>query len=598
MIMKKTLLFLAACLSLACFCSCNPEDQKENDGPVTTETPAYYLSSDLTETIVLAEGRSKSVKLNVKTNDIGSANNLTFTIKADMSLVADYNEANSTDCVAMPASCYSFDKTDLSVSRYGTSSTTGTLKITANELEQGKTYLLPVTIGSVTGGEYKLTETPNVYVLLQAAEEITEQPDVDITAGLVDDECKPADESKTPDYTINSLEDMKNLRNNLKSGATTYVVLNADVDMSSVTDWTPLFSAFNEDGTDLIEFNGKGHTISNFTCSAGSYRSFFGFLSGRVYDVTFENASVDGTADGGSQPCGIIAGYGGNKTGNSKCFIYDVNVSGEVTAKAGGVGGLVGVAVNAIVKRCSFDGSITNNGRRQGGIVGYHNVQVDGAFLRIEDCWSAGTISGTQQVAGILGQTQYDNGKNGLNTGASVIRNCYSTMTVEATRNAGGICGSCSYGGSYHDTELEITKDMVIGCIAWNDRIEATGTTTGNYSSASVVGYCNIYQYFQNCYRKSDMDFKCPVDQLADDGKTVAQEDAFSITPVDQENSAPDLSMLTGTALDDTCAYSYQYAYPYHGKAAEAGSTVSSLARQLKWNEAVWDLSGELPVLK
>ncbi len=583
---------------MASICSCNPEEQKEQNTPIEAVIPAYYLSSDFDETLVLAEGRSKTIKLNVKTDTIGSESNLTFNIKADMNLVDAYNEMNSTECVEMPSSCYSFDKTELAVARYGKSSTTGTLKITANNLEQGKTYLLPVAISSVTGGEYKLTETPNVYVLLEAAVVEDVQPDVDITAGLVDDKCQPADASKTPDYVISNLEDLKNLRNNLKEGATTYVVLEADIDMSSVTDWTPLFNKFNTDGTDLIEFNGKGHTISNFTCSAGSYRSFFGFLSGRVYDVNFENASVDGTADNGSQPCGIIAGYGGNKDGNSKCAIYDVNVTGDVTAKAGGVGGLVGVAVNAIVKRCSFDGTIVNSGRRQGGIVGYHNVQVEGAYLRIEDCWSAGSITGTQQVAGIIGQTQFETGKSGLSVGASVVRNCYSTMAVEAGRNAGGICGSCSYGGSYDKTELEITKDMIIGCIAWNDKVEATGTTTGNYSSSPVVGYCNIYQYFKDCWHKLDMDFICPVDQLGEDGKTVSQEDAFSITMLDQENSSPDLSLVTGTAEDATCTYLYKYAYPYHGKAAEAGATVSSLAKMLKWNENVWDLSGELPVLK
>jgi hypothetical protein len=36
---------------------------------------------------------------------------------------------------------------------------------------------------------------------------------------------------------------------------------------------------------------------------------------------------------------------------------------------------------------------------------------------------------------------------------------------------------------------------------------------------------------------------------------------------------------------------------PYHGKAAPAGSTVSSVARTLGWSETVWDLSGAVPVL-
>ena len=245
------------------------------------------------------------------------------------------------------------------------------------------------------------------------------------------------------------------------------------------------------------------------------------------------------------------------------------------------------IAQDIFVKRCSFDGTIDNAGRRQGGIVGYHNVQIADAYLRIEDCWTAGSITGQQQVAGILGQTQLETGKSGNKTRASLIKNCYSRMAVTADRNAGGICGSCSYGGTYHDTQLDIQKDMVIGCIAWNEKVEAKKTATGNYSSAPVVGYCNKYQYFQNCWRKADMDFKCPV--------TDAE---FSITAVDQENSSPDMPMLGGTVEDPECTYGYKYAYPYHGKAAAAGATVSSVAKQLKWNQNVWDLSGEYPVLK
>ena len=83
------------------------------------------------------------------------------------------------------------------------------------------------------------------------------------------------------------------------------------------------------------------------------------------------------------------------------------------------------------------------------------------------------------------------------------------------------------------------------------------------------------------------MDFICPVT----DAK-------FSITAVDQENSSPDMPMLGGTVEDSECTYGYKYAYPYHGKAAAAGATVSSVAKQLKWNQNVWDLSGEYPVLK
>ena len=594
--MKKIFFALSALLVAAVSCT-----EKEPAGQDEIAPATYYLVSNQTEVATLAENRSKDVNLNVKTREaVGGPSNLTFTLKTDLAQVDAYNTANGTDYLPMPADAFSFEKPSVSVVRFGTNSTTTKVTLKANGIEAGKTYVLPVTIDEVTGGEYKIDETAcTVYLLLALYSENAgggDQPEVDITAGLYDDPCLPADETKTPDLVIKTVEDMLKLPTIIVDGEIKYAVLEADVDMSSVKDWQALNTV--SPYTKGLEFNGNGHTIKNFSCNQGAYRSFFGIMYGKCYDVKFENAVIDGTAGEGTQPCGVIAGYAGNKTGKSWAVIHDVEATGTITAKAGGVGGLVGVAVNLVMKRSSFSGNIENNGRRMGGLVGYHNCQEEGNYLRIEDCWTAGSITGVQNIGGIVGQTQYDNGKNGFNVKASIVRNCYSTMSVTANQNAGGIAGGCSYGGSYADLELDITKEMIIGNIAWNDKVESLKATTGNYSSSPVVGYANIYQYFVNNYRKADMSFIAPIDQLGDDGKTVVKEDAFSIVAEDQDNTSPQLSLYTGTTLDSNCKNPYKYYYPYHGKAAPAGATVSSLAKQLKWDETVWDLSGNLPVLK
>ena len=36
----------------------------------------------------------------------------------------------------------------------------------------------------------------------------------------------------------------------------------------------------------------------------------------------------------------------------------------------------------------------------------------------------------------------------------------------------------------------------------------------------------------------------------------------------------------------------------YHGKAAAADATISSVAKTLGWDETVWNLSGDVPTLK
>lgn len=584
--MKK--IFFALSAFLAAVVSCTEKDPAEQ---YDLNPATYYLVSNQTEAASLAENRSKDVNINVKAREtVGGPTNLTFSMKADLSLVDAYNSANGTDYLPMPPEAYSFEKPSVIVMRYGLNSTTAKLTLKASGIEAGKTYVLPVTIDEVTGGEYKLDETARtVYLLLTLYSENPgtgdgEQTQPDITEGLYDDPCLPADESRTPDLVIKTVEDMLKLPGILVDGEIKYAVLEADIDMSSVKDWQPLNSV--SPYTKGLELNGKGHTISNFSCSQGAYRSFFGIMYGKCYDVKFENAVIDGTANEGSQPCGVVAGYAGNKSGHTYAVIHDVEATGTITAKAGGVGGLVGVAVNLIMKRCSFSGNIENNGRRMGGLVGYHNCQEMDNYLRIEDSWSAGSITGVQNIGGIIGQTQYNNGSTGYNTKASVIRHCYSTMAVTANQNAGGIAGGCSYGGTYATSELDITKDMVIGNIAWNEKVEAKVTTTGNYSSGAVVGFCNIYQYFVDCYRKPNFSLICPV------------TDSNPVTVLDQANTSPTFTLYTGTVADDSCPYSYQHAYPYHGKEAPAGSTVSSLAKQLKWDETVWDLSGDLPVLK
>ena len=40
------------------------------------------------------------------------------------------------------------------------------------------------------------------------------------------------------------------------------------------------------------------------------------------------------------------------------------------------------------------------------------------------------------------------------------------------------------------------------------------------------------------------------------------------------------------------------FKFAYHGKAAEAGATLTSVAKKLGWPENVWDFSEDMPKLK
>jgi hypothetical protein len=80
----------------------------------------------------------------------------------------------------------------------------------------------------------------------------------------------------------------------------------------------------------------------------------------------------------------------------------------------------------------------------------------------------------------------------------------------------------------------------------------------------AVIGSLEKSGEYSACVRKSD---------LAVTGSSVALADQDDLTTVSASTA-------------------------YHGKAAAADATASSVAKTLGWDEAIWDLSGAVPALK
>ena len=40
------------------------------------------------------------------------------------------------------------------------------------------------------------------------------------------------------------------------------------------------------------------------------------------------------------------------------------------------------------------------------------------------------------------------------------------------------------------------------------------------------------------------------------------------------------------------------YNYPYHGKAAASGATLTQVAQSLGWSASIWNFSGEVPTIR
>ena len=208
-------------------------------------------------------------------------------------------------------------------------------------------------------------------------------------------------------WVITTAEQLGYMKDDLAAGEKRWFKLGADIDMAGL-DWEPLNAASPYDKE--IDFDGDGHTIFNFTCSAASYPSFFGVLFGKCHDVTFKNALINASTKG----CGILGGYGG--TGGKPCEVDRVHVQGSVISTAGNnVGGMFGTARECTITNSSADVAIDSKGQLVGGLFGADA----GNGVLVRDCWTSGTVITTSSVAGgICGDL--------VATGSSIM-NCYST---------------------------------------------------------------------------------------------------------------------------------------------------------------------------
>ena len=471
---------------------------------------------------------------------------MNFSFKADPDLVARYNSANGTDFQMCPGSAYEFVTNEVMMPRYGKSSTTAKVKVTASGLEEGVNYILPVTIDKATGTDnWEVADTLAAYVLLCRS---------------TFDPFAPGTESNP--YEIATVDDLRAMGGQMIEGSLVYFRLVNDIDMSGVTDWVPAnklepFKKFN--------FDGGGHTISNFTGTT----SLFGAVTGKLHDLTVSDAKIVNA----SGPVGIIGAYGG--TQDDAVEVSHVYVSGKLENKvAHGTGGLFGVIINATIDACSADVTIVSTKYDSGGIYGYDNTQGPKRSV-VSNCWTAGDISGNRMVGGIAG-----NAANNATYSDVVIRNCYSTAKVHAQFKYGGIVGDAAQGlktGEGLDLKNHVEK-----CIAWNESIYSDVADESVHSSAgAIVGFTSIRNYLSDCVRKADLVFSdCP-------------GNAFNVL-YDQENASPDSPLKESVQSTGSTNYNY----PYHGKAAAKGATASQVAKTLGWDESVWDLSGNLPFFK
>ncbi len=375
-------------------------------------------------------------------------------------------------------------------------------------------------------------------------------------------------------YILRTAEDLVGMSSKLTS-TLQYFAMTQDIDMSDVSQWIEITNSTP------IDFNGNDRTIRNFKCNSGQYRGFIRILNGKIHNTNFTNAEIDGSTGESLQACGIVCGYCGNKAASVSGHIENVFVQGTVKGAANGVGGVVGILGNGSLNKCGANVSVSNTADSgTGGLVGMDIGGSESKKVSITHCWTSGEVNGgMQRIGGIIGALHYrTKSTEAHSTNIFTISHCYSSATVNGGRNVGGIVGNIWECQSLSKVEK---------CIAWNPSITATATSGNVYSSGAIAGVSRNRQLLSDCYRRADMAFSCTYSDIN-----------FSITLKDQENIGPSPMPKLSYSGPTGGESEHGYIYPYHGKSADSGASISSVAKELSWDETIWDLSGDVPVIK
>ena len=523
--------------------SCNEDvtrqigtDMKGVLGVVAFESGAQL---DEVSTYEVGKRQVKNISLKAYAEEVSGVA-LKVTFGTDAALVDAYNAANGTNYEILPGEAFSFGESDVLMPRFNVYSAESKLTLIGQGCEEDVFYLLPVTLAKVVGTEnYEISETTGViYFLMKVL------PSSKGTG------------TKADPFLITELSDITTMNEKLIPGEQIYFKMEADIDMTPVTSWAALNTAAPYDKA--VYFDGNGHTISNFTAEGGSYTSFFGIVNGTVENVTFDNASISSTTAG----AGVVGGYAG--TTDVEAHIKNVKILNSTVINTGQhAGALCGRTTDSVIENVYVENCTVSSARYAGFIASCDAKPGKKPGATIKNCYvKGGSVTAAQQTGGIVGMFEHE---------SSVI-NCGVSGDVLGNFGIGGIMGRAHGAGKLTTVE---------NCFFWGKKIWCSALTPGDnthYSSGGIVGTAIASAApftFKNCIRRADIEF----------------QDYTDINPALVDSSDIENGATTADAANNA------YNYPWNGRTSTAANA-SAAAKELGWDETIWDLSGDEPKLK
>jgi len=331
------------------------------------------------------------------------------------------------------------------------------------------------------------------------------------------------------DFNIDSLDDLLAFASDVNGGdnfSGKVVELNTDIDLHGIT-WTPLASFAGE-------FDGNGHTISNFKIDATSARGgFFNIIEAgegeRVHDLTLS----DVTATVGNNRFGTLA----NSVQGIVNRVTVKNVTVTTTHTGAWVGGMCAFMSWPWMNDCTVE-NLTVNAAAGADLIGgfacilqknsnmvFDNLDVKGFKVTVADTDSSGC-----GVGGFVVQTQrgWEHPKvtncdvSGIDITASGLvdvggfiawpgahttaENCTTQGKIDVT---GVTDGNCFAGGFFGNLgwncDLGNKGHNVINCTADVDITTKVAPAGGFVGSATVSNNNSMYAEFTNCEAKGDI---------------------------------------------------------------------------------------------
>lgn len=282
-------------------------------------------------------------------------------------------------------------------------------------------------------------------------------------------------------YKIATVNDLQKLRTVWRSNSGKYFIVTRDINLSSVTNFTPL-PEFK--GT----LDGNNKKILNLRMDRSqiqydNYASLFTYIhrGGVVKNLGFENVAIKG-----NRKAAALASYNYGTVDN--CYVTGqvsmtasygytgglvaMSWTGSIiknsysTARVSGKcysGGLVGGMYKATVENSYSSGSVVN--KYAGGLVGLMSSGV------IRQSYATGSVSGKSYVGGLVGLVN--------NNPASIIENCYSSGSVSASWIGGGLVG---------DLRDKVKNSYSSGSVvSKQSRVDRLGVLAGRYGWRSTI---------------------------------------------------------------------------------------------------------------